>query len=303
MAATSFGLASHTTSSWLYDCAHVTWTTGLPRPYQMEAFTSHRVSSDPFVVGKKMDWGAYLINILPRDLLYGNKSSNMGQAGRNSIRDSINNESRGDEQRKELRQLVDWIAAQQTAHQRLCWPKHETREILHSYRSTLDGLQNLFVSEVSLRHDSAAKFVRRCPKPVDPSKAYCIDKTSPYYHDITRTIVKFEKKKPGATNTYSSLRIFQHPFLHALAAASRDDYRHCSRNDCARELLYGRSMVPDSFSHFWATVVQAFANQIALCLVFSNTTRMDTDHVYVDGSGRSETISKRRFQSGMSGWL
>ncbi|PHH79170.1 hypothetical protein CDD80_5444 [Ophiocordyceps camponoti-rufipedis] len=264
----------------------------------MEAFTSHRVSPNPFTVGKTMDWGAYLINILPRDLLY----SNMGQKERDHLRDSINNESRDGQQRKELRQLIDWIAAQQTAFQRICWPKLETYEILDSYRSTLDGLQNLFVSEISLRNDFAAKFARRDPKPVDPQKAYCINKTSPYYLDITRTIVKFEAKKPGAANTYNSLRVFQHPFLHALAAASKDNYRHCYRNGCARELLYGRSMVPDSFSHFWAAVVQAFANQIALCLIFSNTTVLDTDHVYIDGSDRSE-MGKRRFLSSISGWL
>ncbi|PFH58285.1 hypothetical protein XA68_13911 [Ophiocordyceps unilateralis] len=192
-----FALSSHTTSSWLYDCDYVTWTKGLPRRGDMDALLSHRYTADPFQVGKRMDWGAYLLNILPRDLLYGNKSTNMGSSGRAKFRNSINDESKDGKQQEELTQLIDWIDARHTALQRICWPKHHTKEILFSYKTTVDGLNNLFVSESSLRYDFSAKFAQRDHKPIDPDQAYCIDQTSPYYSDITRSLSSPFSSCPG----------------------------------------------------------------------------------------------------------
>ncbi|RDA91522.1 hypothetical protein CP533_4361 [Ophiocordyceps camponoti-saundersi (nom. inval.)] len=270
----SFPIALLATSSWMYDCDYVQWTGNPPRAPHLPS---------PLNMGRNIDWGGFLLKHLPRDMLYGNASHGIGPDGRTALRNSINAISRHEKQKQQVDQLIRWILEHRTPAKRICWPKHDTWEILTSYSNMLDGLHNLFVREDSLRYDVAATFARGDPKPIDPDRAYCINGSSPYYTDIARVIVRITDEKLTSSNMRNYLDVFQHPFLHALAAASRDEFRCSFMYGCTSHLRYGQPMLPDSFDHLWATVIQAFAFKLPQCLIFSAVPDLNPDHVYIIG--------------------
>ncbi|RCI12850.1 hypothetical protein L249_0709 [Ophiocordyceps polyrhachis-furcata BCC 54312] len=231
----------------------------------------------------KLDLGAQILQYLPGHLLREHASDDVGSKGRNTLRYSINEISKDAKRKQEIEQLAKWIFEHRTPGKRICWPKHETWEILSSYKNMLDGLQNLFVSEDSLRYGLSARFARQYPKPIDPDKPYCINASSPYYTDVTRVIAIVTEENFDSSDMRSYLNVFQHPFLHALAAASQDEYECSAAYGCTSHLSYGQPMFPDSFDHLWATVVQAFAFKLPLCMVFSDVPDLNPGYVYVMG--------------------
>ncbi|RDA85935.1 hypothetical protein CP532_0805 [Ophiocordyceps camponoti-leonardi (nom. inval.)] len=233
-------------------------------------------------VGRHIDWGSHLLKHLPWQLFHGNTSHDI-PFDLDIFRKSINEISKGGKQKEDLEQLAEWILEHHSQDKRICWPKHEMWEILTSYKNMLDGLHNLFVSEQSLRYDISATFAREEPKPIDRNKPYCINASSPYYTDITRVIATAAEKDLGSYKMQNYLNVFQHPFLHALAAASRDEYECSFTDGCTSHLSYSQPMLPDSFDHFWAAIVQAFAFKLPLCLIFSAVPDLDPDYVYVMG--------------------
>ncbi|PHH64213.1 hypothetical protein CDD81_4827 [Ophiocordyceps australis] len=289
------------TSTWLYNCGHVAAKIKtLPQELSM---TSTSTQSDALARHEQeIDWGAYVLNILPPQLL----EKNLGEEQIASLRSSINLESRQEKSRYLLSRFAGWMFDRREAKQALCWPRFATFDFVDCFGSMVRGLFNLFVDSSLFKKRASAVTIgfgdaEMVPGPITTQRPLCLFNDSVYHVDISTALADLERKlngykyatpETGIDLIKQTLLAYQHPFLKALGEAAQVNM-HCTyQAGCVDFLLYGRVYAPRNCIELVGTVRNALTNRLPVCLVHNQSIPLRDSITYINlGTEGSQSCS------------
>ncbi|PFH55135.1 hypothetical protein XA68_10623 [Ophiocordyceps unilateralis] len=274
---------SMTTSEWLYHCGPVP-NRITKRPGQL-IMTSNISADDPLELDQSdVDWGFYLLSLLPDEL----RDQDLGRQEREEIRNNINLETGDTKLVARLNHLVAWLWDQRQARKHVCWPKEDPMRFVHGLASYTDGVANLFASDMSM--EKAHSGWNAVPWTIDAvslTTVHCLHRSVKFFNDIAIVLAKstITKNWQHGRARIESIREFlikhHDPFLKAVAAAVKATYR-CSDGDrCRKHLLFGAAYLPRSHEDLIQRIRTAIGAGLPVCLKKGRVS-MSNNHVYID---------------------
>ncbi|RDA89130.1 hypothetical protein CP532_2196 [Ophiocordyceps camponoti-leonardi (nom. inval.)] len=275
--------SSLTTSEWLYHCGPIPERVR-KRPWEL-IMTSNSFVNDPLEYEQvNVDWGFYILSMLPEEL----RDQDLWRQEREEIRNHINLETGDADVVARLNDFASWLWDQRKARAFVCWPKDEVMRYVRSLSSYTDGVANLFASDVSLEKAHAGwNAVPWTIDAVSLKVAHCLDSKSKFFKDVATVLAK-----ATVTNSWKfgdarirTLRefLFKHndPFLKAVGMAMLSSYR-CSDGDrCRKHLLFGKAYLPVDWDDLLGKIRKAIGAGLSVCLKRGRV-EMTNAHVYID---------------------
>ncbi|PHH62588.1 hypothetical protein CDD81_6903 [Ophiocordyceps australis] len=276
-----------TTSSWHYSCSYVSDTLKLHR--SEIAMISNIVHKDPFELDKHaMDWGAYILNLLPHKLAH----QDLSEADRDKMRKHINMEAGMSWLLQDMGKLADWLFKQRETKTLLCWPRHDTMRFIDAFQSMTQGLMNAFTSQESLLNRATGETLPTVAGPgiVAFDQPHCVLPDSPYFTDVATAVADIEykidaqpvlKEQLADEMMYKILTAYQHPFLKALGESTLSTIRCTRKSGCVNFLAYGLVYAAEDRSTLLEGVRNSLSNRLPTCIAH-NQTALNSSLIYID---------------------
>ncbi|PHH82670.1 hypothetical protein CDD82_5210 [Ophiocordyceps australis] len=276
-----------TTSSWHYSCGHASDDLKLHRSEIV--MISNVIHGDPFEIDNhSMDWGAYILNLLPYKLA----RHDLTDTDRDNIREHINAEASMYWLLRSMGRLADWLFNRRETRTLLCWPHHDAMKFIGAFQSMTQGLMNIFTSQTSLSSMASGKTMHTVDVPgiVAFDQPHCVYSESPYFTDVATAVADIEYRldaQPGLAKEladkfmFETLTAYQHPFLKALGESVLSKTPCTRRRGCVDFLTYGQVFAARDRSALLQAVRKALSNKLSTCIAHNGVT-LSLSLIYID---------------------